>query len=157
MVNKQSSATLCSLVRRPLTSLVTEQAAAKKRQKCRCPLWVKSRHWSRSASCPLYPQKRTLAECSTMSAKCQKRTFALASLNHFVGGRNERRRNGQAERFRGLDVDDKVELGRVLDRDVGGLRPSQNFVDHVGSPPEQIGVVRSIGHETTGFDIIAIA
>jgi hypothetical protein len=25
----------------------------------RCPLWVKSRHRSTSASCPLYPQKRT--------------------------------------------------------------------------------------------------
>jgi hypothetical protein len=33
----------------------------------------------------------------------------------------------------------------------------QDFVDHVGSLPEQIGVVRPIGHETTGFDIIAIA
>ena len=42
LVNKQSSATLCSLVRRPLTSSVTEQAAAKKRQKCRCPLCAKS-------------------------------------------------------------------------------------------------------------------
>jgi hypothetical protein len=40
---------------------------------------------------------------------------------------------------------------------ITGLCPMQDFVDHVGSPPEQIGVVRSIGHETTGFDIIAIA
>jgi len=26
----------------------------------KCLLWVKSRHWGRSALCPLYPQKRTL-------------------------------------------------------------------------------------------------
>ena len=31
------------------------------------------------------------------------------------------------------------------------------YDDHVGSPPEQIRVVRSIGHETTGLDIIVIA
>jgi hypothetical protein len=39
-----------------------------------CPLWVKSRHCSTSASCPLYPQKRTLIERVGMSALCQKRT-----------------------------------------------------------------------------------
>src|SRR5262249_4924676 len=42
-----------------------------------CPLWVKSRHRSASASCPLYPQKRTWISRAVMSALCQKRTHAV--------------------------------------------------------------------------------
>ena len=42
-----------------------------------CPLWVKSGHWSTSASCPLYPQKQTLRSAAGMSALCQKQTYAV--------------------------------------------------------------------------------
>ena len=34
------------------------QPIAEKRA-CRCPLWVKSRHFGMSNRCPLYPRKRT--------------------------------------------------------------------------------------------------
>jgi hypothetical protein len=54
-----------------------------------CPLWLRSRHRSKSSQCPLYPQKRTLIERSGMSAKCQKQTFCAAVKN--VGIRSPRR------------------------------------------------------------------
>jgi hypothetical protein len=38
----------------------------------------------------------------------------------------------------GGEVDDEIELGRLLDRDVAWLRPAQNFVDQLGGAPEQI-------------------
>jgi hypothetical protein len=44
-----------------------------------------------------------------------------ASLNHRVGERNHRARHRQAERLRGLQVDDELEPGRLRDRQVGGF------------------------------------
>ena len=52
----------------------------------------------------------------------------------------ERLGNCQAERLGGLEIDDQLELGRLLDRQVGRLRPSQNLVDIVGGAPEQVRV-----------------
>src|SRR5215469_6257753 len=50
-------------------------------------------------------------------------------LDHFVCAGEQRRRHGEAERLRGRQIDDEVELGRLLDRDVGWLRSAQNLVD----------------------------
>jgi len=50
-------------------------------------------------------------------------------LNHLVGAGEERLRHGQAEGFRGFQVDDQLELGRLLDRQVGGLGTSENPAD----------------------------
>jgi hypothetical protein len=53
---------------------------------------------------------------------------ALASkgrlLDHDVGEREQRRRNDDANRSRCRKVDDQIELGRLLDRDVTRLRPA---------------------------------
>jgi hypothetical protein len=35
-------------------------------------------------------------------------------LDHVIGAREQRRRDGEAERFRGLEDDDKLELRRLL-------------------------------------------
>jgi len=45
-------------------------------------------------------------------------------LNHLVGAREQRRRNGDAERPGRLQVDDELEFGRLLDRQVLRLRSS---------------------------------
>ncbi len=49
----------------------------------------------------------------------------------------------KTERGRCLDVNDKIKLGRLLDRDIAGFCAMQNFVDHVSGPDEQIAVIRS--------------
>jgi len=41
----------------------------------------------------------------------------------------KRRRHVEAERLRHDQVNDEAELGRLLDRKIGGLRPQQNLVD----------------------------
>jgi len=43
--------------------------------------------------------------------------------------RQKRRRHVEAERLRHDQVNDEVELGRLLDRKIGGLRPPQNLVN----------------------------
>jgi hypothetical protein len=69
-----------------------------------------------------------------------------------VGAQQERLRNRQDERLGGRQVDDEFELGRLLDREVGRLRPAQNLVDIVGGAPKLIWPICYIGHQTSGFD-----
>jgi hypothetical protein len=54
----------------------------------------------------------------------EKPDAVIAPLfDHLVGAREQRGRNGEAERLCGLQIDYQLELGRLLDRQVGGLRP----------------------------------
>jgi hypothetical protein len=46
----------------------------------------------------------------------------FTSLDHLVGAGEQRRRHFQAERPGRLQVYDKLEFGRLQDRQVGGLR-----------------------------------
>jgi hypothetical protein len=48
---------------------------------------------------------------------------------------SERRRHVQANRLRHDQVNDEVELGRLLDRKIGGLRPQQNLADQITDAP----------------------
>src|SRR5262249_12315156 len=71
---------------------------------------------SRKRSCPLYPQERTCAVHYAMSALGQKRTSA--SIDYFIRTQQECFCNLQPERLGGGRIDDKVELGWLLDRQV---------------------------------------
>ena len=58
------------------------------------------------------------------------------SLNHPIRLQQERRRDGQAEGLGGLEINDHVELARVLDREVGGFGAFQDLTDVLRSEPE---------------------
>src|SRR5438132_11287815 len=51
------------------------------------------------------------------------------SLDHLVGAGDERRRDVKAKRLRGLEVNDQLELRRLLHRKLAGLRALENLVD----------------------------
>src|SRR5262245_40555930 len=59
-----------------------------------------------------------LARLSCASAQNRK-----ASLDHLVRPPQQRRRDRQAERLGGLEVDDQLELGGLLDGEFGWVRP----------------------------------
>jgi hypothetical protein len=46
---------------------------------------------------------------------------ARLSLDDLVGAGEDRWRNGEAERLGGVEIDDQLEVGRLLDRQIGGL------------------------------------
>src|SRR5215475_13023490 len=69
-------------------------------------------------------------------------------FDHLVGAQEERLRDRQAKCPGRRKIDDKLESGRLLDRNIAGLRTPQNLVDQLGGAPEPIGAVWSVGHET---------
>src|SRR5215467_8240548 len=75
--------------------------------------------------------------------------LGLSLFDDLVGAQQERFWDRQAKRLGGRQIDDEIELCRLLDRDVGWLRSAQNLVDIVSSAPEQVRPVYPVGHQTS--------
>src|SRR5262245_12296956 len=93
--------------------------------------------------------------------RCRRRlsnfiALRASSFDHLVGAHEERLRNGEANRLGGGQVDDEFKFCRLLDRDIGGLRSTEDLVDQLGSAAEQIGYVGSIRYKTSRFDVLAL-
>src|SRR5215510_13651987 len=71
------------------------------------------------------------------------------SFDHLVGAGKQCRGNFKTESLRGLEVDDKVVLGWLLYRQVGGLLTLEDAIDIAGGAPELVDAVRRIGEQPT--------
>src|SRR5215831_15008896 len=78
-----------------------------------------------------------------------------ASLNHLIGAQQERLRDSQPKRLGGGQIDDEIELGRLLNGNVARLRPAQNLVDEFAGAPKQRGQVWAVGHQRAYFNVFA--
>jgi hypothetical protein len=74
------------------------------------------------------------------------------SLDHLVGAGEQRRRHFQANRLRHDEVNDEVELGRLLDRKIGGLRPPKSCrPSRQGAPLKSMKATVPTGVENSYF------
>ena len=65
------------------------------------------------------------------------------------------RRHVEAERLGGLEVDDQLELGRRLHRQVGRLLALEDAIDIAGRAPVLVDQVRPVGNQAAGGDVLA--
>jgi hypothetical protein len=67
-----------------------------------------------------------------------------ASFDDLVGKGEDRSRDRQPQRLRRLEIDNQLVLGRLLDRQVGGLGAFEDLVDVSGGAPPQLVKARPV-------------
>src|SRR5712672_1958701 len=92
----------------------------------------------------------------SMSVSCQKRTHTplqtVSSFDHLVGAGEQRGWHSEAEGLGGRQIDHELELGRLLDRQIGRLGALENFSGVLASLAICSANVGSVAHQTTGCD-----
>src|SRR5262249_14336085 len=69
---------------------------------------------------------------------------AWNSFNQLISLCDEERRHFETERFGGLEIDHQLELGRVLDGQVGGLDALEDLVHVRSAAPVEIEKARPV-------------
>src|SRR5262249_26794012 len=96
--------------------------------------------------CPLYPRKRTFAG-RLRHVRFVPIADITASLDHLVGAGKERRRHIEAERLGGSQVNEKLILGRLLNRKFSRISPPQDAIDIDRRAPPEIDRIRTVGYQ----------
>jgi hypothetical protein len=106
----------------------------------------------------------TCAKREERSAECNQKILLLVdfsienpkskivSLDHPIRSRQHIRRDRQANLLGRFQIDRKLELCRLLNRQVCRLSPFENFVHEVRGAPHRIMTAGGIGNQATVFD-----
>src|SRR6266404_8044680 len=90
--------------------------------------------------------KQSFKSISTTVPTRQRSCPTDPSLNYFIRAHHQRLWDGDAERLCGLDIDDQLDSGRLLDRQVGGLGAFEDLVDVDGGATVHVDNGWAIGH-----------
>src|SRR5262245_66684602 len=77
-------------------------------------------------------------------------------FNHLVGTDEQCGREGDAQRPGGLEVEDEIELRRLLYRKLARLRALQDLVHIVRRALKQVVIIRRIGNQSARLGVLAI-
>src|SRR5262249_45093150 len=93
--------------------------------------------------------KKTFATISanTRLLRCSRTPL----LDHLRGAQQKRFRNRQADGLGGAKIDDEIELGWLLDRDVSRHCSLQNLVNKVGTSIPEVAHVRPISDQSSSL------
>src|SRR5215207_950696 len=76
-------------------------------------------------------------------------------FNNLIGSNKQALRDTETKRFCSLEVDQKLELARTHDRQVGGLFAFENSPSVYADLVIGVGNAGSVAHQSTGFDLLA--
>src|SRR5713226_5349187 len=85
---------------------------------------------------------------------CQNRPLATL-LNHLVGEREDLWRNFKPQSPRGLEIEDQLELGDLLDRQIDGLLALENSAGVDAGLAVRLHNAAPVAHQAAGGDEIA--
>jgi hypothetical protein len=74
------------------------------------------------------------------------------SLDHLIGRNKKTLGHGQTERLGDLAVNHKLELGRLLDWQIGGFGTLEDFIDECCCTAVQIRIIHPISNQAAGID-----
>src|SRR5207253_7247375 len=97
--------------------------------------------------CPAYRPPSTQSGRSSFL----KAVIYARSLDHLVRLQKQLLRNGESYRLRGLEIDYELELRRLLDGQVPGLRALEDLVHVGGCPIELFPGDLSVTHQCAGL------
>src|SRR5215472_1848846 len=103
---------------------------------------MQSEGWPYASAAPRRRAARRGAPRPRQRGTCDGR-----SLNHFIRPPQQRRRNGKAERLGGLEVDDEIELVRLLNWEVARFGALQDPIYEVRSTATHVIAIFPVGHE----------
>src|SRR5438067_10863554 len=76
-----------------------------------------------------------------------------ASFDNLVRAGEQRWRHGEAERVGGLQIDHQLELGRLLNRQIGRPGAFEDLVDQLCRLDILVDEIGAVGDETAGHDV----
>src|SRR5215475_12198509 len=78
----------------------------------------------------------------------------LVLFDQLVCAYEQRGRHSETERLGNLDINDQLELSRLLDGEVGRLSTLQDLVHEGGKPPEEIDDARPVRHQAPRIRVL---